>query len=533
MRSRCGWLFAIGATASWAAVGATAPIGEGTSEPYDIVIRGGSVLDGTGAAAARADIAIRDGHVVSIGLLSPSILTHHTLDATGLTVAPGFIDVHSHAAEGLAGRLGEATPLLAQGVTTVFINPDGGGPVDLAKQRESFEARGVGVNIGQFVPHGSIREQVIGLADRPPTDDELARMERMVGDGMKAGGLGLSTGLYYAPGSYAKTEEIVALAKVAAELGGVYSSHVRDEADYTIGVVAAVDEVIRISEEAHIRAVVSHMKALGPANWGKSTQLVDSIERARARGLEVYADQYAYEASGTSIVAALSPRWAEAGGRQALLDRLNGADAARVRAAITENIARRGGAEKLVVSDYAADHALESRSLAEIAHARSVSPVDLVVTLLQQGDASLVSFNMSDDDIVRIMRQPWTMTCSDGELTAPGQGKPHPRGYGAFARKLAAYVRDRHVIDLPDAVRSMTSLPAMVFGLRDRGVLRDGAVADIVVLDPAQVQDRATYQEPQQIATGVRAVVVNGVVVMEEGAPTGKRAGRWVRPERR
>ena len=355
----------------------------------------------------------------------------------------------------------------------------------------------------------------------------------MVGDGMKAGGLGLSTGLYYAPGSYAKTEEIVALAKVAAELGGVYSSHVRDEANYTIGVVAAVDEVIRISEEAHIRAVVSHMKALGPANWGKSAQLVDSIERARARGLEVYADQYAYEASGTSIVAALIPRWAEADGRKALLDRLNGADAARVRAAITENIARRGGAEKLVVSDYAADHALESRSLAEIAHARSVSPVDLVVTLLQQGDASLVSFNMSDDDIVRIMRQPWTMTCSDGELTAPRQGKPHPRGYGAFARKLAVYVRDRHIIDLPDAVRSMTSLPAMVFGLRDRGVIRDGAVANLVVLDPAQVQDRATYREPQQIAMGVRAVVVNGVVAMEEGAPTGKPAGRWVRPERR
>jgi N-acyl-D-amino-acid deacylase len=526
-------MLAFGITASCAAVGATARTGQGRSEPFDIVIRGGSVLDGTGAAATRADVAIRDGRVVTIGVLSSSILAHRTIDATGLTVAPGFIDVHSHAAEGLAGRLGEATPLLAQGVTTVFINPDGGGPVDLVKQRESLEARGVGVNVGQFVPHGSIREQVIGLADRPPTDDELARMERIVGDGMNAGGLGLSTGLYYAPGSYAKTDEIVALAKVAAERGGVYSSHIRDEADYTIGVVMAVDEVIRISEEAHIRAVVSHMKALGPANWGKSAQLVDAIERARARGLEVYADQYAYEASGTSIIAALIPRWAEAGGGKALLDRLNGADAAQVRAAISDNIARRGGAEKLVISDYAPDHALEGRSLAEIAHARSVSPVDLVVTLLQQGDAALVSFNMSDDDIVRIMQQPWTMTCSDGDLTAPRQGKPHPRGYGAFARKLAVYVRDRHIIDLPHAVRSMTSLPAMVFGLRDRGVLRDGAVADIVVFDPAQVQDRATYQEPQQIATGVRTVIVNGVVAIVDGAPTGKRAGRFVRPERR
>jgi N-acyl-D-amino-acid deacylase len=522
----------LGITASWAMSGATAGPAHDASGSYDIVIRGGSVLDGTGAPATRADLAIRDGRIVSIGVLSSSTISHRTIDATGLTVAPGFIDVHSHAAEGLAGRLGEATPLVAQGVTTVFINPDGDGPIDLIAQRESFEASGIGVNVGQFVPHGSIRKRVIGLADRPPTDDELARMERIVDDGMKAAGLGLSTGLYYAPGSYATTGEIIALAKVAAAFGGVYSSHIRDEADYTIGVVAAVDEVIRISEEAHIRAVVSHMKALGPANWGKSTQLVDAIERARRRGVEVYADQYAYEASGTSIVAALIPRWAEVGGRKALLDRLNGEDAAKVRAAISDNIARRGGAEKLVISDYPPDRAVEGRSLAAIARSRSLPPVDLVVTLLQQGDAALVSFNMSDDDIVRIMQQPWTMTCSDGDLTAPGQGKPHPRGYGAFARKLAVYVRDRHVIDLPHAVRSMTSLPAMVFGLRDRGTLRDGAVADIVVFDPAQFQDRATYQEPQQIATGVRAVLVNGVIAMEGGAPTGKRAGRFVRPER-
>jgi N-acyl-D-amino-acid deacylase len=354
----------------------------------------------------------------------------------------------------------------------------------------------------------------------------------MVADGMQAGALGLSTGLYYAPGSFATTDEIVALAKVAARFGGVYSSHIRDEADYTIGVAAAVDEVIRISEEADIRAVVSHMKALGPANWGKSVQLVAAIERARARGLGVFADQYAYDASGTSVVAALLPRWAEAGGRKAMLERLEGTDGPRVRAAIAGNIARRGGADTLVVSDYPPDPALEGRSLAAIAGARSIAPADLVVSLLRRADAALVSFNMSDDDIVRIMQQPWTMTCSDGDLTAPGQGRPHPRGYGAFARKLAVYVRDRHVIDLAQAVRSMTALPATVFGLRDRGVIRAGAVADIVVFDPARIQDRATYQEPHQIATGVHAVLVNGSVAMENGAPTGIRAGRFVRPER-
>jgi N-acyl-D-amino-acid deacylase len=297
-------------------------------------------------------------------------------------------------------------------------------------------------------------------------------------------------------------------------------------------VVAAVEEVIQIADRAHIRAVVSHMKTLGPANWGKSQQLVDAIERARARGLEVFADQYAYDASGTSIVAALVPRWAEAGGRAAMIARLHGSDGARVREAIAQNIARRGGADKLVISDFPPDHTLEGRSLAEIAGARSVDAVDLVVTLLQQADAALVSFNMADDDIVRIMRQPWTMTCSDGDLTAPGQGKPHPRGYGAFARKLAVYVRERGVLDLPRAVRSMTSLPATVFGLRDRGVIRAGAFADIAVFDPAEIQDRATYQEPQQLARGVRAVIVNGVVAVDAGATTGVRAGRFVRPER-
>jgi len=357
-------------------------------------------------------------------------------------------------------------------------------------------------------------------------------MEHLVDDGMKAGGLGLSTGLYYAPGSFAKTDEIVALAKVAARSGGVYSSHVRDEADYSIGVVAAVDEVIRIAEDARIRAVVSHMKALGPANWGKSVQLVEHIERARGKGLDVFADQYAYEASGTSVVAALLPRWAEAGGRTAMLQRVDGTEGPRLRAAIAENMARRGGADTLVVSDYAPDHSLEGQSLAAIAAARSMLPVDLVVSLIHRADAALVSFNMADDDIVRIMRQPWTMTCSDGELTPPGQGKPHPRGCGAFARKLAVYVRDRHVIDLPEAVRSMTSLPAAVFGLRDRGVIRPAAIADVVVFDPARVQDRATYLDPQQPAAGVTAVLVNGVLAFEDGIATSVRAGQFVRPER-
>ena len=359
-------------------------------------------------------------------------------------------------------------------------------------------------------------------------------MARLVADGMKAGGLGLSTGLYYAPGSYARTDEIVALAKVAGEFGGVYASHIRDEADYSIGVVAAVDEVIRISEQAHIRAVVSHMKALGPANWGKSVPLVDAIERARARGLEVFADQYAYEASGTSLVAALIPRWAEAGGRSAMLGRLDGGEAGpdpRRPSPTTSS----GAAAQARWSSRTTRPTTPSRGgrWRRLPARRLVSPADLVVTLLRQGDAALVSFNMSDDDIVRIMRQPWTMTCSDGDLTAPGQGKPHPRGYGAFARKVAVYVRDRHVIDLPQAIRSMTSLPAAVFGLRDRGVLRAR-------------RDRRHCRLRSRPASGSRDV--SGAAAARRRRPRGarerhrgvgrrrrrraRRTGRFVRPER-
>ena len=236
----------------------------------DLIIRGGSVLDGTGAEGTRTDLGVSGDRIVTVGRIPPSARARRSIDATNLTVSPGFIDVHSHAAEGLSGALSDAIPLLAQGVTTVFINPDGGGPIDLTAQRKALEARRVGVNIGQFVPQGSIRGEVMGFADRDPTADEVTRMTQLVRAGMDAGGLGLSTGLYYAPGSYTKTDEIVTLAKVAAEYGGVYSSHIRDEADYNIGVVAAVDEVIRIAEQAHIRAVVSHMKALGAPNWGRS-----------------------------------------------------------------------------------------------------------------------------------------------------------------------------------------------------------------------------------------------------------------------
>jgi len=498
---------------------------------YDVLVRNGRVLDGSGNPWRYADIGIRGGRIVDIGKLANATAAR-VIDAAGLTVSPGFIDVHSHAADGLAGALKDARQLLAQGITTVAINPDGGGPIDLRAQRAGYEQRGVGVNVALYVPHGSIRREVLGMADRDPTSADLERMTTLARRGMEAGGIGLSSGLYYAPGSYAKTEEVIALAKIAAEMGGVYESHIRDEADYNIGVVAAVEEVIRIAEEAHLPAVVGHMKALGPASWGLSMALVERIAQARERGVEVYADQYPYDASGTGIVGALIPRWAEVGGRQELLKRIQGTDHDRLAADIRRNLVRRGGAERLVISVYRVDSALEGQTLAAVAAAMNKPPEEAAMSLLVKGDASLVSFNMSERDIEVIMRQPFTMTCTDGDLVPFGQGKPHPRGNGAFARKLRVYVHDRETIDLAFAIRSMTSLSASVYGMKDRGVLRPGAWADILVFDPAAVRDTSTYQNPHQLAEGFRYILVNGVVARDDDGFSGKLGGKVVTPER-
>jgi N-acyl-D-amino-acid deacylase len=374
---------------------------------------------------------------------------------------------------------------------------------------------------------------VIGMANRAATPAELDRMIRLARNGMEAGGIGLSSGLYYAPGSYAKTEEVIALAKVVGEMGGVYESHIRDEADYNIGVVGAVQEVIRIAEEGRLPGIVAHMKALGPASWGLSMALVERIRQARERGVEVYADQYPYEASGTGIVGALIPRWAEVGGRAELLWRIQGAEHDRLAADIRRNFERRGGPDKLVIARYAPNPAFEGQSLAQVARTLGKPAEETAMDLLLKGDASLVSFNMAESDIELIMRQGFTMTCTDGDLVPFGQGKPHPRGNGAFARKIRVYVNERGTIDLAFAIRSMTSLPASVFGLKDRGVLRPGAWADVLIFDPAKVRDAATYLEPHQMSEGMEYVLVNGVVEKEASMFTGKLGGRVVTPDRR
>jgi len=483
---------------------------------FDLIIRGARMLDGMGNPWRYADVAVSGDKIAAVGDLS-SAAARREIDASGLYLAPGFIDVHTHTGPGLAtAELSSARPLLAQGITTVFVNPDGGGPVDLVEQRDRLLQYGLGVNVAQFVSHGSARRAVLGMEARAPTESELAQMKDVVRRGMEAGAFGLSSGLYYAPGSYAKTEEVIELAKIVSEYGGVYQSHIRDEADYNIGVVAAVDEVIRIARDGGLKGIVTHIKVLGPHVWGYSQALVQRIEQARAEGVEVYADQYPYGASGTSITGALVPRWAQAGGGDALLARLDSLETlTQFKQDVLANLDRRGGAARLQFQRHAADTSIEGRTLEEVADERGMDPVDLTIELLKNGGASLVSFNMLQQDVATLMRPAWTMTSSDGSITQFGRGVPHPRWYGTFPRKIRKYVIEKGVVGLETAVRSMTSLSAGVMGLPDRGIIRTGAVADIVVFDLARLRDHATYDDPHHYCEGMVYVLVNGKLAID------------------
>ncbi len=491
-------------------------------EPYDLIIRGGTVVDGTGGEPYRADVGVRGDRIAAIGNLSRARATH-LLEAEGLHLAPGFIDLHSHADGGLVSEeRSVAHALLAQGLTTVVINADGRSP-DLVRQREQLLEHGLGVNVAQLVGHNTARVAAMGGShDRPPTAEELEEMRATIRAGMEAGAFGLSTGLFYTPSSYAETDEVIALAEVVAEYGGVHSSHIRDESDYTVGVVNAVQEIIDISRATGVTGIVSHIKALGPNVWGHSEEIVARIEAARAEGLSIWADQYPYAASQTSLVAALFPAWAQEGG--GLRGRLRDpAMAARIRPEVADNLARRGGADRLQFTggDYM------GRTLADHAGDHGLDPVDAAIRIVLTGGATgVVSHNMHDDDIHRLMRQPWMATSTDGFLPEFGRGMPHPRGYGSYARKLRKYVLEDRVIDLPFAIRSMSAVGAEAIGSEGRGVLEEGAFADIVVFDLARVNDPATYMDPHQLSEGMVHVLVNGVPAIRDGEFTNALAGR-------
>lgn len=494
---------------------------------YDLIIRGGRVLDGSGNPWYYADIGVRGDRITAVGDLS-TVRADRIIDADGLYVAPGFVDVHTHVGSGLdTPDRSVGQPLLAQGITTVLVNPDGGGPVDLEQQRRDLLEDRLGVNVGMQIGHNEIRSRVIGSEDRDPTPAELDSMKLLVRAGMEEGAFGLSSGPFYSPGSFSKTEEIVALAAVAAEFGGTHQSHVRDESDYTIGLLNAVEEVITVSRETGVRGIVTHIKALGPHVWGYSEAVVERIEAARAEGLEIFADQYPYEASSTALSAALLPRWAQAGGPRALQARFDDPETmARIRSAMVENLDRRGGAGRIQFRRFVPDSTIEGRTLQMVADDMGLGAVDAAVTLLKKGSPSIISFNMKEDDIRTFMRQPWTMTASDGSLPRLNVGVPHPRAYGTFPRKIRKYVVEEGVVYLPFAIRSMTSLPVTVFRIPDRGSIRPGAFADLVVFDLNRLRDTAIYSAPHQLAEGMVHVLVNGRFAIRDSTFTGDLAGR-------
>ncbi len=500
---------------------------------YGVLIAGGTVIDGSGGTPYRADVAISGDRIVRVSR-SPLERDSATrvIDATGRVVAPGFIDLHAHLDPLL--RLPGAESAVRQGVTTALGGPDGSSPWPLAPYLDSAQALGLGLNVAFLTGHNTIRRRVMGMADRAPTADELRRMREMVAQAMGDGAWGLSTGLKYLPGAYAKTDEVVALAQAAADSGGIYTSHLREEG---LGLIDGVEEAIEIGRRAHIPVILTHHKVVGKPMWGASVRTLALIDSARAAGIDVMADQYPYTATYTGI-GVLVPAWAMADGDSAFARRLR--DPA-LRDSIVKGIVfnilnDRGGGDlsRVQLAKVQWQRELEGKTLADWARERGMQPTpetgaELVIDALQRGGASAIYHVLDDADVERIMRYPHTMIASDGRLVRPGEGHPHPRWYGTFPRVLGRYVRERHVLTLEEAVHKMTGMPAKRLGLRDRGQLADGMYADVVVFDPAAVEDRATFENPHQYPVGIDYVIVNGVAVVDGGKFTDARAGRVLR----
>ena len=489
----------------------------------DTLIRGGSVIDGTGVPATKADVGITGDRITFIGdSVAANIQADRVIDAAGLIVAPGFIDPHTHADEDLFDPKRNANlAFLTQGVTTVFIGSDGRSRIPFAKAFQQLDTQKIGTNVASFVGHGAVRSAVMGMSDATPTAEQLEKMKTLVRQGMEEGAIGLSTGLYYAPGSYSKTEEVIELAKIAAQFGGVYDTHQRDESSYTIGLLGSIEEVLRIGREAKIPVHFSHIKALGADVWGQSGKAIDLINRARAEGISVTANQYPYIASGTGLGAALLPRWAEAGGRQEFLKRVDDpAIRAKLIAEMEQNLKRRGGANSLMIRG--GDKTLFGKRLDEIAKARGKSPVETALEILKTSSPGVTSFNMTEADIENFMRQSWVMTGSDGS-------GGHPRKWGTYPRKIREYVINRKVISMERMIQASSSQVAETFKLRDRGKLAAGYFADVVVFAPQTITDRSTYDQPELQSEGLRFIFVNGKLAIDGGKFNGSLAGRTLR----
>ncbi len=490
----------------------------------DLVLAGGEVYVGDISGSFTGDVAVKDGDIVYVGAPNATIRAKRRVDVTGMVVAPGFIDPHTHSLSDLlsedeARRRNDNYRF--QGVTTVFSGNDGGGSPHIGETREALLSRGIGTNTGLFVGHGKTRSDVMGQDNRAPTQEELREMERLVELGMTEGALGLSTGLFYAPGSFSQTDEVVSLAKVAAKYGGVYDSHIRDESTYNIGLEASIDEALQIGTEADIPVHIAHIKALGVDVWGQSAPIIEKINKARAGGQKITADQYPWSASGTRISNALLPRWVKAGTREEYMARLED-DALRPRllAETSENLRRRGGPKAVLITED--KQGWQGLTLDQIAINNNMSPEVMAIEIAKMGDAGIASFNMNEDDITAFMTQDWVMTGSDGS-------SGHPRKYASFPRKYETYIQKNKVMDVDTFIYRSSGLAAQTFNLCDRGFLKADFKADIVVFDPNSFRPLASYHDPEKLSAGVAYLIVNGEPVIDAGVSQESLPGDVVR----
>lgn len=496
---------------------------------FDTVIRGGRIIDGSGNPWYGADVGITGDRISAIGNLSAAS-ADTVIDARGLTVTPGFIDPHTHAMRGIF-EVPNAESALLQGVTTLTEGNDGSSPYPIDDHYRAIAELQISPNWAVFVGQGTIRREVIGTEDRHATASELQRMREMVAEAMEHGALGISTGLFYVPGSFTPTEEVIELSKVAADYNGIYISHMREEA---ASLIDSVLETIRIGEEANIPVQITHHKVIGKENFGASIDSLKLVDESRARGIDITIDQYPYTASQTGITA-LIPQWAQEGGNERLIERIESNETRpTLKAAVVDKILfDRGGGDpsNVFISRNSWDRSMEGKNLAQLAQERGLDPspenaAEVVFEIIKGGGATAVYHAIGADDVDRIMQHPATAIGSDGPVGVFGEGAPHPRQYGTFARVLGYYVRERGVISLEQAIRKMSSQTAQRLSIRDRGLLAENYFADIAIFDADEINDRATFENPHQYAVGMKYVLVNGAVVVEAGTHTGKRPGR-------
>ncbi|MDI6845931.1 MAG: D-aminoacylase [Candidatus Saccharicenans sp.] len=505
-----------------------------TEKQYDLIIRNGLVVDGSGNPWFRADLAIKNKKIAAIRDHLDQAKAKTVIEAEGLVVAPGFIDIHTHADRDLLTIPG-CENYISQGVTTLIGGNCGGHEFPLAEFLAKVEKNGIACNFGILAGHNTIRREVMGMKMDPPDPEEMARMKQLLRKELLAGALGLSTGLAYLPGTYSTTEELVELASVVGELGGFYASHIRNQGKK---ITEAIEEAIAVGEKNRIPVVISHIKLADEDVWNEIERITSPVEAARARGVEVVMDQYPYTATSSGFTSSL-PQDVFEGGREKFLQRLQDPEIyERVRQTIIRNrLTSRRGIDKLETIYIARSRkfpAYEGKNLKEILAllgkpATVENGADLIIDLVKEGDVSAIFFQMDERDVENLMKLPFVMIGSDGGLQVPGQGIPHPRSYGTFTRVLGHYVREKGIISLEEAVRKMTSLPAQTMRLKNRGMIKEGYYADITIFNPAEVKDLATFHEPHRYSAGIACVLVNGEVVLEKGLFTGRRPGSVLR----